>query len=101
MKTTRTRTRKPSSKRTRKAATGRLVKRIATEHLAALEKAVDFSPIMGFPESFVRLVVPAAEPLLGKHPSRWRSGDVARLQQSIDSLPVRMLAAALSDPSII
>ena len=81
--------------------TDEIIERIASKKLAALLQAVDFSPIAGTPEWVVRLVLPDAQPLLAKHPSLWRGEEIARLQESVDTLPLRMLSAVLSDPIVI
>lgn len=101
MKASSTRPQRPRQSRIRKARAERLIERLATERVEALGKAVDFSPIAGAPEWVVRLVLPDASPLLGKHPSRWRPEEVARLQESIDSLPPMFLSVLRTEFIVI
>jgi len=95
------RTRRDRAVAARTAQTEQLVERIASERIEALEKAVDFSPIVGAPASVVRLVLPDARPLLAKHPSQWGDDEIARLQESIDKLPLRMLVVVRSEIIVI
>jgi len=81
--------------------TDEIIERIASKKLAALLQAVDFSPIAGTPEWVVSLILPDAEPLLAKHPSQWRGDEIARLQESVDTLQGRMLLAVQTEPVVI
>jgi len=78
-----------------------LVEEVASEKVTALLKAVDLSTISGAPEWIIRLVLSDLQPLLAKPPSRWRREEIAQLQESVDTLPRRLVAAVLSDPSVI
>ena len=78
-----------------------LVERIASEKVAALMKAVDFSPLYGAPECVVRLILPDAETLLAKHPCRWRREEIRQLQESVSTLPIRLLLAAHMEPPVM
>lgn len=78
-----------------------LVEQIAAEKLEALMKVVDFSPLYGAPRWIVDLILADARPLLGKHPRRWQPREIARLQETVNTLPIRLILAAHTEPPLV
>lgn len=78
-----------------------IIEPIAAETLEALMKAVDFSPLYGAPPWVVDRILADAQPLLRKHPRRWQPSEIARLQETVNTLPVRLLLAAHTDPPLV
>lgn len=71
-----------------------VVEQILVERSAAMEAAVDFSPLYGAPEWVVRLILPDMQLLLGKPSSRWLPSEIKQLQESVNTLAFRILLAA-------
>jgi len=67
----------------------------------ALRAAVDLSPLHGAPEWVVRLLLSDFERFIETPVSRWQASDIQQLQESVNTLPARMLLAAMMDPATI
>jgi len=79
----------------------RLVEQIMADRGKALEAAVDFSPLYGAPLWMVRLILPDMQPLLAKPASRWLAREIRQLQESVNTLPFRILLAAATEPCLV
>ncbi len=78
-----------------------IVEQIAIAKQEALMKAVDFSPIYGAPRWVVDLIMADMQLLLSKHPRRWQPREIAQLQETVNTLPVRLLLAAHTEAPIV
>ena len=74
----------------------RLTEQIFRDRYRVLQQTIDFSLLSGAPPWAFELIQPDVMVLMEKHDSNWLPFEIKQLQEAIDTLPLRLLAAAMT-----